>query len=161
MLSLSRRLRQLVARAVARPVAVVAVTALAAVVGGVLALGLHPSADTGNLVDRGSVSFQDTQRFHQRFGDDAVLILAREDLLYLLLTSDLGRLLGLEGCLSGNAPPGVRPPGGPRGPCASLARDKPARVVYGPGTFINQAAQEIAGEFTSQQRQEILRERRA
>ncbi|HKG18051.1 MAG TPA: MMPL family transporter [Solirubrobacteraceae bacterium] len=161
MLSLSRRLRQLVARAVGRPVAVVAVAALAAVIGGVLALGLRPSADTSNLVDRGSVTFQDTARFHQRFGDDAVLILAREDLLYLLLTSDLGRLLGLEGCLSGNAPPGAQPPGGPRGPCAGLAREKPARVVYGPGTFINQAAQEIAGAFTTQQRQEIVRERRA
>src|SRR5215216_1407476 len=132
MLSLSRWLRQVVARAVARPVAVVAVTALAALVGGGLALGLRPSADPSNLVDRGSATFRDTERFHQRFGDDAVLILAREDLLYLLLTSDLGRLLGLEGCLSGNAPPGIQPPGGPpRGPCAALARDKPARVVYG------------------------------
>jgi uncharacterized protein len=160
MLSLSRWLRQLVARAVGRPVAVVAVTALAALVGGGLALGLRPSADTSNLVDRGSVAFRDTDRFHQRFGDDAVLVLAREDLGYLLLTSDLGRLLGLEGCLSGNAPPGVQPPGGPRGPCAALARDKPARVVYGPGTFINQAAQEIAREFTTQRQQEIVRERR-
>ncbi|MFL5819243.1 MAG: efflux RND transporter permease subunit [Solirubrobacteraceae bacterium] len=161
MLRLSGWLRQVVARAVGRPVAVVGAAALLAVVGGVLALGLRPSAGTGTLVDRDSATFRDTARFHQRFGDDAVLILVREDLGYLLLTSDLGRLLGLEGCISGNAPPGIQPPGGPRGPCAALARDKPAQVVYGPSTFIHQAADEIAAQFTSKQRDEIRRERQA
>ncbi len=159
--TLSRWLERIAAGAVRRPVAVVGVVALLAIAGGILALGLRPSADTGTLVDRSSSSYQATQRYHERFGDDAVLILVREDLGHLLLTADLGRLLALEGCISGNIPPGAKPPGGPKGPCAAFGRDKPAQVVYGPGTFIHQAAEEISGEFVAKQRDEAQREARA
>ena len=65
-------------------------------------------------------------------GDDAVIVLVREDLAHLVLTSDIERLLGLEGCISGNLPRSVKAPGGASGPCAQLAKTKPVRVAYGP-----------------------------
>ena len=93
-------------------------------VGAVLALRLAPSAATGTLVGSGSDSGRATTVAHERFGDDAVYVLVRGDLPRLVLTSDLNRLLGLEGCLSGNVPKGVdaagrrggavRPAGGAR-----------------------------------------------
>ena len=61
----------------------------------------------------------------------------------IVLTENLGRLLGLEGCISGNRPKDLAAPGGPKWPCAEFARTKPVKVVYGPGTFINSAVGEI------------------
>ena len=50
-------------------------------------------------------------------------------------------LLALEGCLSGNAAGGQVFADEPApAPCAELAETKPARVVYGPATFLNQFA---------------------
>ena len=80
--------------------------------------GLEPETGTDTLVGRGSDTYEATERYYERFGDDAVIILVRGDLSKLTLTSDLGRLLGLEGCVSGNVPSGVTPRGGPDGPCA-------------------------------------------
>ena len=79
-------------------------------------------------------------------------MLVRGDLPRLVLTSDLNRLLGLEGCLSGNVPAGATAPGGAGGPCAALARAKPVRVVYGPGTFINSSVEEITKQLQAQTR---------
>ena len=62
-------------------------------------------------------------------------------------------MLGLEGCISGNLPENVKPPGGTNGPCAKLATSKPVRVVYGPGTFINEAVRQIQVQFTSRQQE--------
>ncbi len=147
---------------VRRPRTVVAVAAVLALGGGALALGLAPSAATDTLVGRGDSTFQGTERFHQRFGDDAVVVLVREDLPQLVLTSDLGRLLGLEGCLSGNLPQQVtNPPGGRNGPCTKLAKDHAVQVVYGPGTFINESVRQIQQQFASQQQAEAQREQRA
>ena len=61
-----------------------------------------------------------------------------------MLTENLGRLLGLEGCLSGNAPAERRGrPAAAPARAAELAQRKPVQVVYGPGTFINSAVGEI------------------
>src|SRR3954451_7852709 len=159
---MSRRLEGIVRAVVRRPGVVVAIVGLLAIGGGLLALGLKPSAATDTLVDRDAATFQGTERFHQRFGDDAVVVLVREDLPHLVLTSDLGRLLGLEACLSGNVPRQVtNPPGGPNGPCAQLAKDKPVQVVYGPGTFINESVRQIQEQFAGQQAAESQREQRA
>jgi hydrophobe/amphiphile efflux-3 (HAE3) family protein len=148
--------------AVRRPGLVVALTALLALGGGALALGLQPSAATDTLVGRGSDTFQATERFNERFGEDAIIVLVREDLPQLVLTPDVGRLLGFEGCVSGNLPRQVtRPPGGPNGPCAQLARDKTVQVVYGPGTFINESVRQIQEQFAGQQRAQAAREKRA
>ena len=151
--SLSRALER-VARFVARrPLPVLAVVAVLAVGGAVLGLSLEPSAGTGTLVSRSSDTYKATADYHRRFGDDAVIVLVREDLAHLVLTSDIERLLGLEGCISGNLPSKVKAPGGAGGPCAQLAKTKPVRVVYGPGTFINEAVRQIQAQFTQRQQQ--------
>src|SRR3954466_8676 len=135
-----------------RPAAVVgAVVVLAVAAGLFAALTLRPTAGTDTLVGRSSATFQATQRYHQRCGDAAVLALVRGPLTKLVLTQDIGHVLGLEGCLSGNAPRNVKPLGGPNGPCAAFARTKPVQVVYGPGTFINESVKQIGDEFAREQ----------
>src|SRR4051794_27468539 len=135
-----------------RPAAVVgAVVVLAVAAGLFAALTLRPTAGTDTLVGRSSSTYQATQRYHQRFGDDAVIVLVHGPLTKLVLTQDLSHVLGLEGCLSGNAPPDIKPRGGPNGPSATFARLKPTQVVYGPGTFINESVKQIGGEFAREQ----------
>jgi uncharacterized protein len=132
-----------------RPLTVLALTAVLALGGAALALRLEPSVATDTLVDSGSDSFQATERFKRDFGDEAVLVLVRGELTRTILTQDLQRVLRLEGCLSGNVPeeglrqlPDV---------CRELAELKPAKAVYGPGTFINTAATQIAEQFSAQE----------
>src|SRR3954470_17344193 len=145
--------QRLVAWVARRPAAVVgAVVVLALAATALAALTLRPTAGTDTLVGRSSESYQATQRYHQAFGDDAVLVLVRGPLTKLVLTSDLLRVTGLEGCLSGNKPPKVKPRGGANGPCAQLAKTKPVQVVYGPGTFINEAVKQISDEFSAETR---------
>ena len=76
-------------------------------------------------------------------------MLVQGELQQSILTPDLGTLLRLEGCLSGNVPeeglrtlPEV---------CTWFAQEQPAKVVYGPGTFVNTAASQIAEGFTAKQ----------
>ncbi|HEV3001333.1 MAG TPA: MMPL family transporter, partial [Solirubrobacteraceae bacterium] len=87
-----------------------------------------------------------------RFGDDAVIVLVRGPLTKLVLTDDLGRLLKLEGCLGGNVPAGAKPYGEPGGPCARLARDKPAKVVFGPATFVNESVRQLVAQLVKRSR---------
>src|SRR5688500_8972699 len=122
-----------------RPRRVLALVALLCAAGTALALGLQPSAATSTLAGRSSDTYQATERYRERFGDHAIVVLVRGPLEQLVLTENLGRLLGLEGCLSGNAPAGAEPAGGRGGPCAGLARSKAVQGVYGPGTFSNSA----------------------
>src|SRR5687767_13444426 len=104
-------LRRLVAAAGRRPGRVLAVTVLVAAVGaGLSLLRLEPSAATDTLVGSGSDTFQATERYRERFGDHAVVILVKGNLPDIVLTSNLGRLLGLEGCIAGNKPARVRTP---------------------------------------------------
>src|SRR4051794_40190301 len=139
--------------AVRRPLLVgLAVTALA-LAGAALALRLEPSAATDTLVGRSSDAYAATQTEHQRFGEDAVIVLIKGPVSKLVLTSDLERLLGLEGCISGNAPAGVTPRGGANGPCAQLAKTKPVKVVFGPATFINESIRQITRRFQAHTQQ--------
>jgi hydrophobe/amphiphile efflux-3 (HAE3) family protein len=135
---------------VERPAPVLAATVLLALVGAVGALKLEAAAGTDQLVDEGSEAFVATEEYKEEFGDDAVAVLVEGDLEQLVLTEDLGTLTALEACLSGNAPEGKVFPDKPAPePCAELAETKPARVVYGPGTFLNQfviQAQKLLGE---------------
>src|SRR2546421_4060206 len=145
---LPRTFERIVRAAVRRPALLVAAVVALAAGGGLLALGLRPNAGPDTLVDRGSDTFKATERYHQRFGEDAIVVLVRGDLSRLVLTSDIGRLLGLEGCISGNIPRQItNPPGGPNGPCTKLAHDHPVQVVYGPGTFINEAVRQLQQQF--------------
>src|SRR5919197_6482302 len=144
------RLVRFVAR---RPIPVLAAVGLLSVLAAVYALRLQPSASTDTLVNRSSASFKATERFKRSFGDDAVVVLIKGDLERTLLTSDLATVVKLEGCLSGNVPAKstldssgkVVAIGRDRLPpeCTGLADSKPVKVVYGPGTFINTAAERI------------------
>jgi uncharacterized protein len=129
--------------AVEQPAPVLAATVLVALVGAVAALRLEPEAGTDSLVDSGSDTFQATEDFKEEFGDDAVVVLVRGDLERLVLTEQLQTLLTLEGCLAGNFPSGETA-GNIQSPpaCAELAGSKPAKVVYGPATFLNQSAEQ-------------------
>jgi uncharacterized protein len=136
-----QRFARVTGRAVERPTQVVVAAVLIALIGAVAALRLQPNAGVDTLVDRGSQTYAATQDFKQKFGDDAVEILVKGDLGRLLLTPDLGRLLGLESCLSGTAPGGqvFKSQATPE-PCARIAALRPSHVVYGPATFLNQFA---------------------
>jgi len=130
-------------------VAVLAAVAVLALAAAAVALRLEPSASTDTLVDKGSPAFEATERFRQEFGEEPVVILVKGELQQAILTPDLGTLLRLEGCLSGNVPedglatlPRV---------CTWFAEEQPAKVVYGPGTFVNTAANQIAEGFTAKQ----------
>jgi hydrophobe/amphiphile efflux-3 (HAE3) family protein len=131
---------------------VLAVTALLALGSALLALRLEPSAATDTLVDSGSDSFQATERFKRDFGDEAVVVLVRGPLTDTLLTNDLGRVLRLEGCLSGNVPDTKEGLGDLPPVCRRIAELDPAKVVFGPATFINTSVNEIVNEYTRRQR---------
>jgi hydrophobe/amphiphile efflux-3 (HAE3) family protein len=158
---LSGLLRAVMGAAARRPLLVGLAVGLLALAGGVLALRLQPTAATDTLVGRGSASFAATERLHERFGDEAVYVLVREPVTQLTLTSDILRVQGLEGCISGNAPKGQVPPGGKDGPCAQLAREKPAKVVFGPGTFLNEAIGQIQDQFNAESTARAAQAKRA
>jgi uncharacterized protein len=147
-----RVLERMVAASRRHPGRVLAVACVLVAAGTALALGLAPSAATSTLVGKGSAEYRATERMRERFGDHAIVVLVRGSLPNLVLTANLDRLIGLEGCLSGNAPAGVTPTGGARSPCGRLAAAKPVQVVYGPGTFINSAVGEINDQIQAQLR---------
>lgn len=126
-----------------------------------LATRLSVSASTGSLVGGGSDAGRATAVAKAKFGDDAVYVLVRQDLPRLVMTSDLNRLLGLEGCLAGNVPEGASPPGGAGSPCGRLAALKPVHVVYGPGTFINSSVTELTKQLQGRTRERAAQADRA
>ncbi|MEA2332669.1 MAG: uncharacterized protein QOH58_2807 [Thermoleophilaceae bacterium] len=142
---------RIVAAVTRRPLLVLGATALLALAGAALALRLEPSAATDTLVDSGSDSFKATERFKQDFGDEAVVVLVRGELSNTLLTEDLGRVLRLEGCLSGNVPDTKEGLGNLPRVCREIAELKPAKVVFGPATFVNTAVNQIVAEFARRQ----------
>jgi hydrophobe/amphiphile efflux-3 (HAE3) family protein len=143
-------LERIARAAAARPVVVLVVVGVLALGGGLLALGLEPSTGADTLASRSSPAFKATDALHRRFGDDAIDVLIREHLPQLVLTADLGRTIQLEGCLGGNVPTGAKPYGGAHSPCAALAQLKPARVVYGPGTFLNESVSTVQNALLAQ-----------
>ena len=131
--------------------------ALAAVLGlaaAGLALGLSPSAATSTFVSSSSSQYKATQRFYESFGEEPVEVVVKGSLQQLLLSSDIDKLVGLEGCLSGNVPvSALGSEGGVNGPCGRLARAKTVKVVLGPGTFVNEAAEQIDEQLSAQTKQ--------
>ncbi|HET7485112.1 MAG TPA: MMPL family transporter [Solirubrobacterales bacterium] len=120
---------------------IVLVTTVVLAVGAFVgAAQLSTDAGTGTLVDSGSESYRATQRVREVFGEEPVVVMAEGDLQRLILTPDLGRLLRLEGCLSGKVPKGAEPI---PGPCAELAAMDPVQFVVGPATFLNEAVIQI------------------
>jgi len=148
-------------RAVERPTQVVVAAILLTLIGTIAALRLETNAGVDTLVDRGSPTYAATQDFKAKFGDDAVAILVKGDLGRLLLTADLGRLLGLESCLSGTAPGGQVFKSRPTPvACTQIAALQPSHVVYGPATFLNQFAIQSNNLYT-QQAQAVVADARA
>src|SRR3954469_1806284 len=146
---MENRFARITAAASRRPLLTIAVVALLSF-GGALAavLGLRSSTSTDTLIDKSSSSYDATTKYRDLFGGDPVVIMAKGDLRHTVETSDLGRLLQLEGCLAGNVPaqglkqlPAV---------CTTLAQKHPVKVVYGPGTFVNTAAGQILDGFNAQ-----------
>ncbi|HEV3094372.1 MAG TPA: MMPL family transporter, partial [Solirubrobacteraceae bacterium] len=134
----------LAARAARRPLLTLAIVGALALAGVIAALSLRPTAATDTLVGRSSAAYRDTQRFYSRFGEEPVEVLVKGDLRKLVLSSDIDRLVGLEGCLSGNLPAvALAQEGGASGPCGQLRAAKAVKVVFGPGTFLNEAAVQI------------------
>ena len=137
-----------------RPRLVIAIAVVLALGGAALALRLHPTAATSTFVSSSSPEYKATQRFYENFGEEPVAVLVKGNLQQLVLGSDIDRLVGLEGCLSGNVPVNALAfEGGLDGPCGELARAKTVKVVFGPGTFINEAASQIDEQLTTQTKQ--------
>lgn len=137
-----------------RPILMVAIVLVMALAGGILALGLRPSAGIDTFVSGSSPAYRATADDQRHFGDDAVIILIHEKLTHLVQTRELATITQLEACLGGQY---VRvnttlraftavahaPYGGWGSPCGYLMRFHAAQVVYGPGTFLNQAVAAI------------------
>jgi predicted RND superfamily exporter protein len=150
----SRLLSALAGAPARRPRLVVAVAIVLGLAGAALALRLKPTAATSTFVSSSSSEYRDTQGFYENFGEEPVEVLVKGDLQQLVLNEDLQRLVGLEGCLSGNVPvAALAREGGVNGPCGKLAHGHPVKVVFGPGTFVNEAADQIDEQLASQSKQ--------
>jgi uncharacterized protein len=149
--SIARLLSALAGGAARRPLLVVAVMGLLGLGGAALALSLRPSAATDTFVGRSSTGYRATQNYYRSFGEEPVDVLVQGNLEDMLLSADIDRLLGLEGCLAGKVPAaGLPHEGGTNGPCAQLDRLGTVKVVIGPGTFVNEAVEQIDGLLTTQ-----------
>jgi predicted RND superfamily exporter protein len=137
-------LSRIAAWAVRHARAVLAVSAVLALAAAAAATQLPTDAGTDTLVDRDTESYRATERVREVFGEEPVVIVAEGDLQELILTPNLGRLLRLEGCLSGNVPKGAKPI---PGPCTDLARLDPVQYLAGPGTFLNEAVIQIENQL--------------
>ncbi len=144
---MSRPLHALAALAAGRPRLVLAVCIVLALVGAGLSLRLQPDAGNSTFVGENSPTAKATGELAERFGEDSVIVLVRGELNRIVLTDNLRKLIGLEGCLSGNVPRGAIPPGGSLSPCGRIAETKPVKVVIGPGTFINESVSQLQQGF--------------
>jgi hydrophobe/amphiphile efflux-3 (HAE3) family protein len=147
----SRILSGLAGGAARRPWLVVGIAVVLGLGAAGLALRLRPTAATNTFVSSSSSDYQATQRFYRNFGEEPIAVLVKGNLQQLVLSSDIDRLVGLEGCLSGKVPAAsLASEGGRNGPCGQLARAKTVKVVFGPGTFINEAATRIDEQLSAE-----------
>jgi hydrophobe/amphiphile efflux-3 (HAE3) family protein len=152
-MSVANWFERLAGTAARRPVLTIGIVLALAIGGGVLALGLEPSAGTDTFVSKSSPSYKATADDQRHFGDDAVIVLIHEPLTDLVETKDLATETQLEACFAGQyvvanntlraftpVKPGTHAPyGGDDSPCGKLARAQAVQAVYGPGTFLNRA----------------------
>ncbi len=140
--------------AVRRPLLVLLAALALGAAGAGLAVGLSPSTAVGTFVQGSSRTYRATRAFYRDFGGEPVEIVVKGNLQRLLLSEDLQRLLGLEGCLAGRVSgAGLASEGGARGPCGQLHRMQATKVVIGPATFVNEAAIEIDEGLAGRERQ--------
>jgi predicted RND superfamily exporter protein len=148
---LARSFAALAGGAARRPLPVLLVAAALGLGGAALASRLHPSAATDTFVGSSSAGYRSTQRFYRAFGEEPIDVMVQGNLQQLVLSSDIDRLVGLEGCLSGTVPvAGLVHEGGPNGPCGQIARLGSVKVVIGPGTFVQEAAEQIDQQLSTQ-----------
>jgi uncharacterized protein len=141
---------------------VLAVAVVLGLAGAGLALRLRPTAATSTFVSSSSADYRATQSFYRNFGEEPIAVLVKGSLQQLVLSSDIERLAGLEGCLSGNVPTkALAAEGGINGPCGQLARAKTVKVVFGPGTFITESASRINEGLIAQSREAEAQAKRA
>src|SRR5919198_5143216 len=156
------QMARIAGRAVERPTPVIVASVLLALIGAIAALRLEADRSPNSLVDKGSTTYAHTQAFYDRFGDEPVEILVKGDLRQLLLTSNLGKLLALESCLSGKANGGQVIQGQPApAPCAAIAKLDPSAVVFGPATFLNQFAIEANKLYQKEAQGTLIKAKRA
>jgi len=149
--SSSQLLSALAGAGTRRPRLVIAIAAVLGLGAAGLALRLRPTAATNTFVSSSSSEYRATQRLYRGFGEEPIVVLVKGNLQQLVLSSDIERLAGLEGCLSGNVPAAaLAAEGGTDGPCGELARAKTVKVVFGPGTFLNEAATQIDAQLTAE-----------
>jgi hypothetical protein len=146
---------------VRRPRLTLAVVAMLTIGGALAALRLQPSTGIDTLVSRSSSDYRATQLDGREFGAAPVVVLVRVPLTQLVQTRDLFPLSELEACLGGEQlklngqlgalePVAARravPYGGRSSPCGALMRLRPAKVVYGPGTFLSRAVAAVSTEI--------------
>ena len=163
---MARTFERLVRAAVGRPAVTLGIVLALALGGGALALRLQPNTGSDTFVSSSSASFQASLDDERHFGGDPVVILIREPLTDLVETKDLGTVSELEACLAGQvivpnqqlqaftpAPAGSQKPyGGWASPCGKLMKERPAQVVYGPGTFLNRAVAAVQQQVLSLER---------
>jgi hypothetical protein len=143
-LSIPRRLGSVAAWAAGHARAVLVVCGLVAVLAAVGATQAPTDAGIGTLVDGDTGSYRATQEVREEFGEEPIVVLAEGDLQRLILTSNVFRLLRLEGCLSGKVPKGAKPlPGA----CRELAALDPVEFLSGPATFLNEAVVQIEAQL--------------
>jgi hydrophobe/amphiphile efflux-3 (HAE3) family protein len=129
---------------------------------GVAALGLRPTAATDTLVGSSSSTYKETQRFYENFGEEPIEVLVKGNVRKLVLSPDIVRLAGLEGCLSGTVPvAGLTQEGGESGPCGQLDRAKTVKAVFGPGTFLTEATSQIDSTLAARSAQAQAEAKRA
>jgi uncharacterized protein len=142
--SSARLLAALAGGAARRPVLVLVLATVLGLAGAAFALRLSPSAAESTFVSSSSPEYRATQKFYKSFGEEPIEVLVKGNLQQLVLSSDIDRLVGLEGCLSGNVPAqALAGEGGTNGPCGQLEKARTVKVVFGPGTFINESAERI------------------
>ncbi|HSS33282.1 MAG TPA: MMPL family transporter [Solirubrobacterales bacterium] len=139
-MSIPRRLGSVAAWAAGHARAVLAVCGLVAALAAVGATQAPTDAGIGTLVDSDTGSYRATQQVRDDFGEEPIVVLAEGDLQRLVLTSNVFRLLRLEGCLSGKVPKGAS---ALPGPCTELAELEPVEFLSGPATFLNEAVVQI------------------
>ena len=136
-----------------RPLVVGLVVGLLALAGGLLALRLTPTAG-----DRHARRQEHAQlRRHPAPAPEASATTrstcsSASRSRSTVLTSDLDRVLGLEGCISGNVPEGPDAARGRDGARAARLAARPSRCrsSSGPGTFLNEAVGQIQDQFNGQ-----------
>ena len=133
--------------ALRRPWLTLAITFALAVGGAFGALQLETNAGTETLVDEDSEEFRATERFREGFGDDPVVVLARQDVRQTVLTGDLQALFELETCLAGGTELAANLPRRNDAPlpevCNEIAELAPAQILFGPATFLFQSVAQI------------------